>query len=819
MLLAAVVVSLQHFDATCAGCVERLLKTQPGVLNASVDCRARSLHIDYDSRIVSDERIAHVAHRFAPQLLAQSQHCSGRLNQSSCATCILHLARRPPLAPGIRRATASFRDRILNLDYGGEVPSYSAKALNESLGVAVSRGLPTAAGAGVQVSKAAPSASAVEKPRGMRIPAVFVGATFVLLIYGLLVEHIFGKGFVPAVLFAGAYFFGGYFGVLGSSKSLRERKIDVDILMVLAAVGAACVGAPFEGALLLFLFSLSNVLQDLAINRSRRAIRSLMKLRPSEALCRRDGELIMMPIDDLVIGDTVVVRPGEAVPLDSIIAEGESALDESSLTGEAIPVFKRPGDPVFAGTINQRGGLEIRVSKLARDSTIARLIRMVEEAQAEKANTQRFLENAERSYATGVIFFTGFLIAVPWLFFGQPLHDAFYRAMTVMVVASPCALVISTPASILSAIGGAARRGVLFKGGVYLEQLARVSVIAFDKTGTLTVGKPRVTDLLPDLNGTGADIYGTRIDGKSELTLRLLTLAASVESRSEHPLARAIVDHANSQNAVIDECRAFRSYTGKGVQGEVGNRTIIVGNLPMFEQFKARNLEGFTSELSRLQGEGKTVVLVGELENAHEKAGTGLTGQRHGCCKILGLIAVADTLRSDVLEVTRKLKSLGIRKLVMLTGDHDRVAQAIARQAGMDEYRAELLPEEKVQVLRMLKKEGLVAMVGDGINDAPALATADVGIAMGAAGTDVAMETADVVLMSDNLRNIPFALQLSRRSQTIIFENLAFALCVIVVLAASALGFHLPLPIGVVGHEGSTVLVCLNGLRLLAFRG
>jgi Cd2+/Zn2+-exporting ATPase len=705
------------------------------------------------------------------------------------------------------------------LDYDDEVLSFFASRGNTSLGTDVLRGVPPAAEPDIQVSKGAPSALAAKKPLGIRVAAVFVGATFVLLISGLLVEHFLGKGFASAVLFAGAYFFGGYFGVLGGIQSLRAGKIDVDILMVLAAVGAACVGAPFEGALLLFLFSLSNVLQDLAINRSREAIRSLMKLRPSEALCRRGGELIKMPIDDLEIGDTVVVRPGEAVPLDSIIAEGESALDESSLTGEAIPVFKRPGDPVFAGTINQRGGLEIRVSKIARDSTIARLIRMVEEAQAEKANTQRFLENAERSYAAGVIFFTGFLIAVPWLIFGQPLHDAFYRAMTVMVVASPCALVISTPASILSAIGGAARRGVLFKGGVYLEQLARVSVIAFDKTGTLTVGKPRVTDVIPDWTGTTDDFDDTRTGGKPGLARRLLNLAASVESRSEHPLARAIVDHANSQNAVIEECRAFRSYTGKGVEGEVGDRSIIVGNLAMFEPFKAANLESFTPDLFRLQGEGKTAMLVGELKNAPGTAETELTGRSHGCCKILGLIAVADTLRPDVLEVTRKLKSLGIRKLVMLTGDHDRVAQAISRQAGMDEYRAELLPEDKVQVLRQLKKEGLVAMVGDGINDAPALAAAHVGIAMGAAGTDVAMETADVVLMSDNLRNIPFALQLSRRSQTVIFENLVFALCVIVVLVASALGFHLPLPIGVVGHEGSTVLVCLNGLRLLAFRG
>jgi Zn2+/Cd2+-exporting ATPase len=811
MFISSVAVAVQNFDATCAGCVERLLKAQPGVLNASVDCRARALHIDYDSRIVSDERIAHVAHRFAPQLLTQSQHCSGRLNQSSCETCILHVDRRPVLAPGIRRATASFRDRILKLDYNEGVSVPGASWMNPTLAADPIPHFPVSAEARLPRSKsAAAGATVAEVSESFRVTAIFVGATFVLLISGFFVEHFFAKGFASAALFTGAYFFGGYFGVLGSIESLKERRIDVDILMVLAAVGAACIGAPFEGAMLLFLFSLSNLLQDLAINRTRKAIRSLMKLRPSEALCRRDAELSMMPIEDLQIGDIILVRPGEAIPLDSVIIEGESTLDESSLTGEAMPISKRRGDPVFAGTINQHGGLEVRVSKLARDSTIARLIRMVEEAQAEKANTQRFLEKAEQFYATGLVLFTGLLIAIPGLLLGQPLHDAFYRAMTVMVVASPCALVISTPASILSAIGGAARRGVLFKGGVYLEQLARVNIVAFDKTGTLTVGKPRVTDLIPDAT------YPANENAASSL----LQLAASVEARSEHPLARAIVDYANVQNVVVEECRAFRSYTGKGVQGDIGNRSIMIGNLSMFEPAQVENLESFTTDLFRLQDEGKTAMLIGEVQSAQEAEGTEKLSQGSpGRCRILGLIAVADTLRSDALEVARKLKSLGICKLVMLTGDHDRVARAIARQAGVDEYRAGLLPEDKVNVIRLLKKEGSVAMIGDGINDAPALATADVGIAMGAAGTDVAMETADVVLMSDNLRNIPFALQLSRRAQTIIFENLAFALCVIAVLVASALGFHLPLPIGVVGHEGSTVLVCLNGLRLLAFRG
>jgi Cd2+/Zn2+-exporting ATPase len=810
------------FDPTCAGCVERLLKTQAGVLNASVNCQSRSFSIDYDSRIISDERIAHVAHRFAPQLLTQSRNCSGRLNQASCESCVLYLEGLPLLVPGTRRATASLSERILELTFSGEAVA-STMASVVAPAVAATTPVPTVAAEDrAEIAQEARCTEAREQEQGIvsRTKAIFVAATLLLMISGLLAEKFVGRGFTSAALFVGAYFFGGYFGALAGIESLKKRRIDVDILMVLAALGAAFVGAPFEGAMLLFLFSLSNFLQDLAISRTRKAIKSLMKLRPSEALCRRDGELRMISIEELEIGDTVLIRPGEAIALDSVIVEGESALDESSLTGESMPVTKKAGDPVFGGTINQTGGLEVRVSRLARDSTIAKLIRMVEEAQAEKADTQRFLEKTEQIYATGVVLFTVSLILVPWLLFSQSFHDAFYRAMTVMVVASPCALIISTPASILSAIGGAARRGVLFKGGVYLEQLARIEIIAFDKTGTLTVGKPRVTDVIPAAQNSFSVFGSGRSPDEDER--ELLKLAASVEARSEHPLAKAIVSHAKSQNLTLAGCRGFRSYTGQGVQGYVGNRSIIVGSPEMMERRQWEDDGNLSSELSRLHDEGKTVMLVGEIQegdgpDSGQVIGEG--GVQVSSGRLLGLIAVADTLRPDAPEVIRKLKSLGVRKVVMLTGDHGRVARAIARQVGVDEVHSHLLPEDKVKVIRLLKNDGRVAMVGDGINDAPALATANVGIAMGAAGTDVAMETADIVLMSDNLKNIPFALRLSRRSQTVIFENLAFALAVIVVLVASALGFHLPLPIGVVGHEGSTVLVCLNGLRLLAFRG
>jgi Zn2+/Cd2+-exporting ATPase len=595
--------------------------------------------------------------------------------------------------------------------------------------------------------------------------------------------------------FTVAYIAGGIFGVQASLRSLRQWTIDVDLLMVLAALGAAVVGAPFEGAMLLFLFSLSNVLQAYAVDRTRKAIRSLMKLRPDKALTRRDGNTVLLPIEQLVVGDIVIVRPGEGIPLDSVIVEGESSIDESSLTGESIPVAKKAGDGVFAATINQTGGLEVRVSKLAKDSTIEKLIRMVEEAQSEKADTQRFLDRAEQFYAVGVITFTILLILVPWFFLHEPFRATFYRAMTVMVVASPCALIISTPASILSAIGGAARRGVLFKGGVHLERMATIRLIAVDKTGTLTEGKPRVTDIIP----TGKEVTLT---GRANI-LNLLQMAASVEAKSEHPLAAAIVTEAKRQELPVLDCTAFHSISGKGASGVIGGRRIVVGSIRYFENLGSSIDDNLRRHLDAMQDAGKTCVIVGE---SHENS-----------ARILGGLGIADVLRNDAAEMVRTLKTMGVERIVMVTGDNRRVAAAIAQHAGVDEFHAELLPEDKVRVLKSLKDIGPVAMVGDGVNDAPALATATVGIAMGAAGTDVAMETADVVLMSDNLHNIPYAISMSRHARTVIWENLAIASSVIVLLIASALGFALPLTLGVIGHEGSTVLVCLNGLRLLAF--
>jgi Zn2+/Cd2+-exporting ATPase len=622
---------------------------------------------------------------------------------------------------------------------------------------------------------------------------IFTAITLVAMVLAWIIDRRQGPQTLVTGLYIIAYLAGGVFGLKAGLVSLRRFTVDVDLLMVLAAIGAAVIGAYFEGAMLLFLFSLSNVLQNYALDRTRNAIRALMALRPETAQVRRGSDAVTLPVEEVVLGDVMIVRPGERLALDGVIVAGTSSLDQAAITGESIPVSKSVGDMVLAGTINQRGSLEVEVTHLAGDSTLARLIKMVEEANSEKAQTQRFIERAEQYYAAGVIAMTALALALPVLVWNQPFEPALYRAMTLMVAASPCALVISTPATVLSAIANGARRGVLFKGGVYVEQAATIKVIAFDKTGTLTVGKPQVTDIrVCDRDWQG--------DEK-----KLLALAAAVESKSEHPLAQAIVDAAAGQGVELPNVTGFYSKTGMGVQAQVGDRQIAVGNRRFFAQWQTDGLRGATSVLTELQEQGKTSVIVAELfdHTVH----------------ILGVLGIADVLRADSAAVVRQLKAAGIERIVMLTGDNAQVAWAIAGQAGIDDVYAELMPADKMQVLRQLEEEfGPVAMVGDGVNDAPALAAATIGIAMGAAGTDVALETADIVLMGDDLRHLPFVIGLSRKTRKTLLQNLVFAMAVIVALVASVLGFGLALPLSVIGHEGSTVIVSLNGLRLLAYK-
>lgn len=616
---------------------------------------------------------------------------------------------------------------------------------------------------------------------------LFVVLTIVGIISGVALERLGGPAELLRAVNLATYFFGGFYAVRAIIAALKEHTIEVDLLMVLAALGAAYVDAWTEGAILLFLFSLSNVLQHYAMQRTHQSIAALLKLRPDRVLIRHGAATVERRLDDVQVGDLMVLRPGDRVPLDGIIKQGSGSFDESALTGESLPVDKGPGANVLAGTLNITGALDVQVTKLHTESTLARIIAMVSEAQARKARTQSFLERAEGYYAMGIIgAVILFIVLVPPIF-GVDFGANFYTAMVLLTVASPCALVISVPAALLSAIAGGARRGALFKGGAHLEELNRVRAIAFDKTGTLTYGKPEVTDVLP-YAGLSAD--------------ELLAIAARAELPSEHPIARAILAHARAAGLEVAEPESFSAITGMGVRAFWAGAETLVGTPRLMEQAGLAVPATLLAESERLADAGR---------------GTVLLVVRDG--QFLGLITVMDRPRAGVERRLAELRALGIEKIVMLTGDNQRVAAALGRQLGIDEVYAGLLPEEKLAKIEELRRRnGGVAMVGDGINDAPALAAATVGIAMGAAGTDAALESADLVLMSDDLGALVTAVRLSRRANRIVWQNIVFALGVALSLIVLTLTIGVPLPIGVVGHEGSTIIVVLNGLRLLGGR-
>jgi Cd2+/Zn2+-exporting ATPase len=524
-------------------------------------------------------------------------------------------------------------------------------------------------------------------------------------------------------------------------------------------------------------------------------------MRPDSARVLRDGEELTVPIDEVTVGDVFVVRPGDRIPLDGVVTTGESTVDQASLTGESMPVPKEPDDEVFSGTINESGSLEVKVTRQAHESAITRLIHMVEEAQSEKAPTQRLIDRLEQPYVLGVFGLTIAAIAIPVVILNAEFTSTFYRAMTLMVAASPCAVIISTPAAVLSAIASGGRQGVLFKGGEHVEIAADINAVAFDKTGTLTEGDTQLTDVI---------VRDTGVAATEDITdEQLLALASAVQARSEHHLAEATVTAAHRRSLDIPESHGFQSAAGKGVRATVDTHTIHIGNRSYFETVLGeRTIDGLDTGLERLrtlEATGKTSVLV-----AQETPET---------VRVLGWLAFTDTVRPGAAEMISELRGLGVDHLVMLTGDNERVAQRVADEVGIDEVRAELLPEEKVEsVEELVARYDTVAMVGDGVNDAPALATATLGVAMGGAGTDVALETADIVLMGDDLSKIPYIFGLGRKTRRTLIANLTIAFGAIVLMVGTILISGLALPLAVIGHEGSTVLVSLNGLRLLGYR-
>lgn len=579
-------------------------------------------------------------------------------------------------------------------------------------------------------------------------------------------------------LYVLAYLAGGWYSTLEGIRALKDRQIEVDLLMVLAAAGAAALGYWEEGVSLLFLFSLSNALQEFAMDHTRRAVTSLMDLYPEEALVKRETGAVRVPVEELNIGDVVIIRPGDRIPVDGEVINGKSWVNEAAVTGESVPVTKTVGSPVFAGTVNRDGALEVKVTRDAGDTVLARIVRLVEQARSEKAATQERIDYLEQIYARAVLLVVCLAATIP-LLFGAPTEPTIYRALTLMVVASPCAVAIAAPSGFLSAISAAARSGVLLKGARYLERLAEVDTVALDKTGTLTKGEPQVSAVIPK---PGQSLH------------RVIQLAASVEAYAEHPFANAIVDECQRRGVPLLSATNVAAITGAGVQGSVDGHQVLIGRPELFGGSEA---EPWLYEYSqRLLEHGHTVVWVGAPEP-------------------VGLIALHDAIRPEAAAMVSQLKRIGVKQIVMLTGDNEHVANAVARRVGIDQVYAGLLPEDKVEHIKRLTNHGTVAMVGDGINDSPALARAHVGIAMGAVGSDAALESADVVLVDDQLERIPFALQLGRRARKVVLQGLAFALAVIGVLMIGTLAGYVNLSLGVIGHEGSTIVVVISGLRLL----
>ncbi len=607
----------------------------------------------------------------------------------------------------------------------------------------------------------------------------------------LAVGWLLGTAGVPESLqlsiYIAAIIIGGYyFGREALEELIYEREIGIELLMATAAVVAAIMGQAAEGAMLVFLYSISEAAEGYTEEKTRSAIKALMDLAPKFAIVKRDGKEMEIPVEEIQVGDIFIVKPGQSIPTDGEVIRGTSSVNEAPITGESMPVEKKVGDPVFAGSINGEGLLEARATKAFADNTLSRIIQMVEEAQERKGKSQRFIERFGKKYSPAVLL-TGILIAIiPPLLAGAAWNTWIIRATVFIVAAAPCALVISIPITLVATLGTAARNGVLIKGGVYIEELARVTVVALDKTGTLTKGEPQVTDFIPVEKDNAPSV---------ETWIRI---AASIESGSEHPLAQAIVRFADEKGVAYSRPDSFQALPGAGASAVIEGETYYIGSPAFFADQLKHLLDELQSQITRLQGEGKTVVVLGTA------------------VKVLALIAIRDQLRENARRAIDALHQVGVRQVAMLTGDNQRTADAIARELGIDLVFAELKPEDKARIVRELsEKYGHVAMVGDGVNDAPALAEATVGVAMGAAGTDVAMETADVVLMADDLEKLVYALKLARRNQKVVRQNLVLSAVVISILVVGAVAGAFTLPVAVLGHELSEFAVIGSGLRML----
>lgn len=743
----------------CTDCAAKLVKaieSHPGITRVNLNFNAGVMTIDHKASlgdIISI--IKNNGYEASPDGIQVHVY---QIEGLDCADCAAKLEKYVSEMPGVSRATLNFSTARLTVEHSSPAAEIE-KAIS---GMGYTYTLQGNSG----------HEEAFYKKYRRLISAAVSG---IGLAAGMASAFIGLPWYIPLLCYAFSIITGGFYIFRSAIYSLRSLTPDMNLLMTLAVAGAILINQWEEGAAVIFLFSVGYALQSYTLDRTRNSIKSLINLAPAEAAVLRSGTELKVPVRSITPGDILIIRPGERIAMDGVVTDGISSVNQAPITGESIPVEKKKGSPVYAGTMNERGTLEVEVTKTFEDNTLSKIIHMVEEAQSRKAPTQEFVDRFAKYYTPAVIIAAVAIAAIPPLL-GQPFETWFYRALVLLVIACPCALVISTPVSIVAAIGNASRHGILIKGGTYLEECSRINAIAFDKTGTLTQGRPEVTDVVT---------YGYSRE-------EAIHIAAALEDRSEHPLAAAIM-RANGKNGVL-KVEAFESVPGSGVRASVNGMKYSIGSARMFDRLG----DDVRRDISRFEEEGKTPIIMGGPQGT------------------IAIFAIMDQIRQESAGALQSLHDAKVQHLVMLTGDGEQAAKAIASQTGVDEYYAGLLPEAKVtQITRLKEKYGHVAMVGDGVNDAPALAEASIGIAMGATGSDTAIETADIALMSNDLTRLAYLVKLGRRMMRVIMENVTFSLAVkALFIGLTLLGFA-NLWMAVFADTGAAIIVILNGMRLL----
>lgn len=752
---------------SCADDITRALQRLEGVEDVRVNVVGGSVHVQYAEGTLARGDVAGAIRRLGYQVhdKEEAQRHSFIVEGMDCADEVRQIEAKLGPLPGITRLQFDVVNRRLRVD--GSVTVGEVQRAIKEIGM-------TARPEG----QAAVPLTFWER-RGRLTMAVVSG---VLLAAGLGIGWTDGPRQIEIAALAVSAITGGWFIAPRGWRAATSGVLDMNVLMTIATLGAAAIGEWSEGASVMFLFAVAQLLETFSMDRARNAIKALMDISPTEATVKRNGREATVPVADVRVGEQIVVRPGQKIPLDGVVAQGSSSVNQAPITGESIPVDKAPGAEVFAGSINEHGVLEIEVTKLVEDTTLARIIHAVEEAQASRAPSQSFVDRFSRVYTPAVVALAIVLIVVPPLAGLGSWSTWFYRALAMLVIACPCALVISTPVSIVSGLAGAARAGILIKGGLHLENAGSATVVGFDKTGTLTEGRPVLADVLP-------------LGGANET--RLLTLAAALEQGSEHPLAKAVLVAATHRALPLPSVSDFQALVGRGVQGRIEGTLFYLGNERLCRE-RGVLTPPVESALARLERDGKTAVVLGTDD------------------QVLGVLAIGDRVRANAREAIDALRRAGVQRIVMLTGDSEGTARVVAEQLEITEYRAGLLPDDKVRTVREMEHSGQrVVFVGDGVNDAPALAAATVGVAMGAAGTDVALETADIALMADDLAKLPVALQFSRRTLRIIKQNIVFSLANKAVFVVLAIGGWATLWMAVASDMGASLVVIVNGLRAL----